>query len=149
MEKCTVPWSSPRGGTVYLDAEQAKLLEGIRARFEAWGFRRGDPIVAIGDMPGLVYFLGGYSPGMAWYPATHQDQIHLVRAFLRNLEPETKAKSLLIMNEASPLFAGRQDVQSTLGLGAPVLLGPYFLNGATQRLGVWRASLAQKDLNRL
>ena len=149
MEKCTIPWTRPSGGTVYLDAQQAKLLQGIRARVEAWGFRRGDPIIAIGDMPGVVYFLGGYSPGMAWYPATHQDQIHLVTAFLRNLEPEIKARSFLIMNEASPLFADRRDVQSTLGLGTPVFLGPYFLNGTSQRLGVWGAPLAHKDLNRL
>ena len=140
MAECTFPWVGPGGGTVYLDKDQAGILRDARSRLQAWGFQAGDPLVAIGDMPGLVYFLGGHSPGTAWYPATHMGHLPLVLALLQTLSPETRANSYLLMNEASPLFASRSEILDLVGKGDPAVFGPYALDGATQKLNLWRAA---------
>lgn len=140
MQECIFPWVGPGGRTVYLDVDQARILRDIRCRLESWGFQPGDPLVAVGDMPGLVYFLGGYSPGTAWYPASEKGHLPLVMAFLSTLPQDLRASSYLIMNEASPLFASQTVILDLVGRRDPSVLGPYTMDGATQKLAVWRAA---------
>jgi len=140
MQECIFPWVGPGGRTVYLDVDQTRILRDIRCRLESWGFQPGDPLVAVGDMPGLVYFLGGYSPGTAWYPASEKGHLPLVMAFLSTLPQDLRASSYLIMNEASPLFASQTVILDLVGRGNPSVLGPYTMDGATQKLAVWRAA---------
>ena len=64
----------------------------------------------------------------------------LVLALLQTLSPETRANSYLIMNEASPLFASRLKILDLVGEGDPAVFGPYALDGATQKLNLWRAA---------
>jgi len=50
-----------------LDTQTASFLGDIRSALEAAGFRPGNDIVALFNMPGLVYAVGGVSPGRPWY----------------------------------------------------------------------------------
>jgi len=51
------------GLDVRVDAPTRDFLEALSARMQAEGFRPGDPIFALDYMPGLVFYLGGVSPG--------------------------------------------------------------------------------------
>ena len=50
-----------------LDTSTADLVFRLDAAMREKGFQTGDPIIALTDMPGLVYLLGGKSPGVPWY----------------------------------------------------------------------------------
>ncbi|WBO84960.1 hypothetical protein [Hymenobacter yonginensis] len=49
-----------------LDAQTAAYMTELRKSMRQAGFRPGIPIVALYDMPGLVYALDGISPGNPW-----------------------------------------------------------------------------------
>ena len=144
MQKCTLPWASPDGGTVYLDAEQAGLLGDLRDRMEASGFKPGDPIVAIGDMPGVVYFLKGYSPGVNWYPATRPEHLKYVLAVLKTIPGEVRKKTFLIMNEKTPLLEQKDQILDWVGFGTPAIIGPYRLNYAPEKFLLWPPQRSQE-----
>jgi hypothetical protein len=57
-----------------VDAPSAAFIQGIGTAMRGAGFHAGGPILSLYDAPGLVYALGGISPGNAWYPGfEHQD----------------------------------------------------------------------------
>ena len=55
------------GVTLKLEARSKQFLEEVRHEFNQNGFKEGDPILGFFDCPGLVYFMGGRSPGHQWY----------------------------------------------------------------------------------
>lgn len=50
-----------------VDAATSSFLDDLHARMTAAGFEPGDPVIALDFMPGLVYALGGRSPGFPFY----------------------------------------------------------------------------------
>ena len=50
-----------------LDPETHRLITALRRLTSACGFKEGDDLFAFYNMPGLVYALGGRSPGLPWY----------------------------------------------------------------------------------
>lgn len=52
--------------TLKVDAATAKFLDESRKTLSECGFRVGEDLVALFDMPGLVFALGGRSPGHPW-----------------------------------------------------------------------------------
>lgn len=50
-----------------VDAATKSFLESVGAAMRAGGFERGDPVLALDFMPGLVFYLGGTSPGFTLY----------------------------------------------------------------------------------
>ena len=59
--------STPRLPGMKVDLATRVFLEELSARMDAAGFRRGDPVVALDFMPGLVHYLDGRSPGFPFY----------------------------------------------------------------------------------
>ena len=57
---------SHRPASVQLDAQTAAYVTELRQTMKQAGFRPGMPIIALYDMPGLVYALDGISPGNPW-----------------------------------------------------------------------------------
>lgn len=55
------------GLPVRVDYATARFLEGVASSLEEAGFRAGDPVIAFDYMPGLVFYLGGRSPGFPFY----------------------------------------------------------------------------------
>lgn len=58
-----------------VDAPSAAYINGIKTAMDSAGFQAGGPILALYDAPGLVYALGGISPGNPWYPGFQSQDI--------------------------------------------------------------------------
>jgi len=138
--ECRETWEIPGAGSVGLDPGQKRLLAELQRRLQSAGFKTGDPIVAIGDMPGLVYLLGGWSPGTCWYFASTSQQFSYVHAVLRSVPAEVRSRSFLIIRENSPLFDRRRALLSLVERsGNPdFVVGPLPLETSTTRLFVWK-----------
>lgn len=50
-----------------LDAEMSAFLTDVRRTAAASGFKPGDDVLGLFDMPGVIFALGGRSPGVPWY----------------------------------------------------------------------------------
>jgi hypothetical protein len=50
-----------------VDSATKKLLEDLHRQMTAAGFEPGDPVIALDFMPGLVYAVGGRSPGFPFF----------------------------------------------------------------------------------
>ena len=140
FEACRETWRIPGAGQVGLDPTQKKLLGRLQTQLRSAGFRPGDPIVAIGDMPGVVYLLGGWSPGTSWYFAKTPQQWPYVRAVLQVLPEEVRTRCFVVMRENSPLFRQRRRILQLTGGVRPAafVTEPLPLEGATTRLHGWR-----------
>jgi tetratricopeptide (TPR) repeat protein len=53
--------------SIKMSPAAANFIGLFRQMLEANGFKPGDDIIALFDMPGLVYAVGGRSPGHQWY----------------------------------------------------------------------------------
>jgi hypothetical protein len=51
-----------------LDPETKQFFNRIRLMAQEYGFKPGDDVLGFFDMPGVVFALGGRSPGTPWYP---------------------------------------------------------------------------------
>jgi len=66
--KQTVPVSDgPEQGRLKIDRQFNSDLVATRKILTRAGFREGDRLIVISDMPGLVYLLGARSVGVPWY----------------------------------------------------------------------------------
>lgn len=139
LSECRENWKIPGGGSVRVDPNQKKLLQQLQSRLGMAGFRPGDPIVAIGDMPGVVYLLGGWSPGTCWYFANTPQQEFYVRAVLGAVPKEIRGRSFLILRENSPLFERRRTLLKLTGGNRPAdfVTGPLSLEGSSTRIHGW------------
>ncbi len=52
---------------LHVDIATKTFLEELRDRLDAAGFEAGDPLIALDFMPGLVYAVGGRSPGFPFF----------------------------------------------------------------------------------
>lgn len=57
-----------------VDAPTRAFLEALQTTLAQGGFRPGDPVLALDFMPGLVYYLGGRSPGFPFFPFDRPQQ---------------------------------------------------------------------------
>ena len=146
---CHEAWKiTENGPLVYLDMDQAKSLQVMRESLVRLGFRSGDPIIAIGDLPGAVYLLGGWSPGTCWYFGDTMGQLPYCKAVVSLVSTDTLRKSFFLFRENSPLYTGRAEI---LRLGEqpnqPDEVTPLvILEKEETRLAIWRP-VARKPKN--
>jgi len=108
---CHEEWKiTENGPLVYLDKDQAKSLQVMRESLARLGFRSGDSIIAIGDLPGAVYLLGGWSPGTCWYFAGTLGQLPYCKAVVSLVSNETLQQSFFLFRENSPLYPERGEI---------------------------------------
>ena len=50
-----------------VDPQTKDFIQALSALIKQTNFQLDDPIIALYDMPGIVYLLGGVSPGAPWY----------------------------------------------------------------------------------
>ncbi len=63
----TERWEIPgQKDTVHIHKEMHGLLTEVSRALKEEGFQPGDPVLAFYDHPGIVYLLGGSSPGLPW-----------------------------------------------------------------------------------
>lgn len=53
--------------TFYMDAESAEMVKQTRAVLDQQGFRKGYPLLAVDDLPGLIYLTDGSPAGTYWF----------------------------------------------------------------------------------
>lgn len=140
LAECQEWWRIPGAGQVGLDSDQKKLLDQLQLELDARGFRPGEPILAIGDMAGVVYLLGGWSPGTSWYFAATPQQLGYVMAVLSSVPEQIRARSWLLVRENSPLNEQRLQILHLVGRqhSADFTLGPLRLDGEPTRIHGWR-----------
>jgi len=114
-------------------------LDQLQTELKARGFRPGDPILAIGDMPGVVYLLGAWSPGTSWYFAKTLEQGPYVQAVLSAIPEKLRRQSFVVIREDSPLFRRQRSIlQLTGGERPPTFITETLsLEGEKTRLHGW------------
>lgn len=68
----SIDFVQPHARGLKVDPPTAKFLQQLDQIVNQTGYNVGDPIIALHDMPGLVYLLGGVSPGAPWYFSTYE-----------------------------------------------------------------------------
>lgn len=140
VASCRSSWQRPDGRTLFLHEGQRELLAGLQDKLGRLGFRPGDPILAIGDLPGVVYLLGGWSPGTSWYFAYQLKSHRYVEAVLGAVPEPVRRGSFLLFRENSPLWKGRREPILALA-GRPESpveeIGPVHFEEMTTRIFIW------------
>jgi hypothetical protein len=115
----------PERGRLRLPARTVRCLEDIHHYLTKEGFTPGEPLIGVSDLPGLVYLLGGVSPGVGWYLGWNRDAVTAsAREATHGLPDETlrRAWVLLRIGENEPLQPA--DFWPTRpSLSAPVAVG--------------------------
>ena len=114
--------TGPEKGRLTTFSAQVQALEILDTDLCKEGFRPGDPILGFTDLPGLVYLLGGTSPGVCWYMGmANQDPLAGIRKNLGNISPETLRKAWLVIraNPDEPAVRLSEVWPSTLGVPLP------------------------------
>ena len=150
LASCIVPWKRPDGNTVYLHPNQRAMLESLQKSLSQLGFQPGDPLIAVGDLPGVVYLLGGWSPGTSWYFAYQLGSSRYVEAVLASVPPEIRTRSFLLFRENSPLYSERR--QAILGLleqqeSPAAEVGPLTFEEMNTRLMIWGPKKSRRPVN--
>ena len=91
----------PEKGRLWTFPLSVESLQKIHAEMERAGFREDDPVIGITDCPGLVYLLGGTSPGACWYISYYLPENPGVQMNLKNIPREALARSWVIVRETS------------------------------------------------
>ncbi len=86
------------GSTLSLDPASHEWVEKTRAQLTAAGFNPGDDIFAFFNLPGLVFALGGVSPGHPWYFSGDQKSLELDAMRVASVEPARRSKAFVITN---------------------------------------------------
>ncbi|MCX7890841.1 MAG: hypothetical protein N2544_00545 [Burkholderiales bacterium] len=82
--------------TIGLDPATSEFFRSMRAIAERAGFRPGDDVLAFVRMPGVVFALGGRSPGIPWYTSWYPgSRAH--NEFGLSLAPRERVKKALIV----------------------------------------------------
>ncbi len=80
-----------------LDPDDASFFRKLRSMAASCGFKPGDNVLMFFDGPGIVFALGGRSPGIPWYSAAYPGSRAVAERSLRAVGVEQVAKSLLIV----------------------------------------------------
>lgn len=90
----------PEAGRLRVNAQLNLDLEKLSGVLVSLGFQTGDGVVAISEVPGLVYLLGARSIGVPWYQGWQEDvRIRSARAILAVVDPADLAGAWLIFAE--------------------------------------------------
>lgn len=124
-------------GKFYVDARFRTFVAELYATLQRGGYQPGQSIVALNDMPGLVYLMNGWSPNAPWYFSfAFERNIHALA-----LNPANIKGSYLLLNKE--LSSQEQQELQAHGLNFPAgyqLLGqlanPYNVFNADQTT-VW------------
>lgn len=91
--------TGPEKGRLRTFPASVQFLEKIRGQMDRAGYREGDPILGLTDLPGLVYLLGGVSPGVCWYISHYLPENRGVETNLAQLRPEVLARCWVLERE--------------------------------------------------
>jgi predicted nucleic acid-binding protein len=121
-----------------LDVETSRFYRDIRRKARENGFREGGDLLAFFDMPGLVFAMGGKSPGCTWYFGNYleggNDALEYVMGFVSS-ERLKKAFVLQVSdNQKLP------DLEK-FGIKFPqeyALCGAFLFPGTNNKIYLWK-----------
>jgi hypothetical protein len=91
----------PDGGTLALDPVLHAFITGVRKAAQDSGFTPGDDVIGLYDMPGIVYALGGRSPGMPWWTMGYPGSRALMERGLSLADPGRVRRAFILQTAAS------------------------------------------------
>ena len=94
----TVIGAPAYASTLRLDSASHRFIEATRAQLTQHGFHPGDDIFAFFNLPGLVFAVGGVSPGHPWYFAGDQNSLDLNAMRVVAVSPARRARAFVITN---------------------------------------------------
>ncbi len=94
--------------TLRLDPGTHEFIISTRHALQEHGFKAGDDLIVLFDLPGLVFALGGVSPGHPWYFHGDQESLANDSMRLRSIEPERRKRAFIVCNgfpeDSAPLL---------------------------------------------
>ena len=115
-----------------LDLERSQLIEGLGELARENGFRPGGDILAFYNMPGLVFALGGRSPGIPWFPSDSRQRRPAAELVLASVPQERLRKAFLLQNTP---FTGSVPDLGKFGMRFP---DDYVLCGKVESTLLWK-----------
>jgi len=85
-----------------IDKQTSVVIESIREAAYDNGFNIGDDILAFHNLPGIVYALGGRSPGYQWYQSHTPTSKVAIEAIL-NLTPRERIQHAIILRTTNSI----------------------------------------------
>ncbi len=102
---------------ILIDQSSSKFIEDVWTQLKLGGFKSGDPVIALSDMPGVVFAVGASSPGAPWYfELPHSDAYNCHH--LRNVAGQTAGERPFILIDSAATPAVLQCLESA-GIGYP------------------------------
>jgi hypothetical protein len=90
-----------------LDPATHDLIESVRDQLGSHGFKPGDDIFAFFNLPGLVFAVGGVSPGYPWYFAGDENSLALDLTRIGQVPPPRRLRAFLVLNGETGDFMAR------------------------------------------
>jgi hypothetical protein len=121
-----------------LDPASHDFVEGVRSQMESHGFKKGDDIFAFFNLPGLVFALGGVSPGHSWYFAGDAYSLVVDYGHLRGVAPGRRRRAFVVQNGDLQTFLPYLESCGMAFPGDYVRCGPALRNPLTgEAVEVW------------
>lgn len=90
---------------VQVDAATKDFVEKLNTMIRKHSkLQAGDPILALYDMPGLVYLLGGRSPGSSWYAGAPEEQRRNCAKLSAGTHSDLNKAILLLSQDIAPVY---------------------------------------------
>jgi hypothetical protein len=115
-----------------LDLERSQLVEELGALARENGFQPGGDILAFYGIPGLVFALGGRSPGVPWFPIDSPHRRAAAEFVLASVPQERLRKAFVLHN--TPFTSTVPDL-AKFGMRFP---DDYVLCGKVQSTLLWK-----------
>ncbi len=105
---------------IQLDKDTIDFISKSAAILKRNGFKPGDQLLSLYDLPGLVYALQGVSPGIPWYISWPQDD-HMNAHYLltSNLSPAQKLYLIVVVPEGPSIGTEARNALETKGFSFP------------------------------
>lgn len=102
----------PKKESHLVEEQTGQFINRLKSILKTGGFRYGQPILAFYNMPGVVFAVGGRSPGHSWYfghgthPSTVIDSAEIDRMRLISVPPDVLKSCFILQEEGEDYFKG-------------------------------------------
>jgi hypothetical protein len=121
-----------------LDHKTSLFYKDMRLAAQENGFREGDDLLAFFDMPGLVFALGGKSPGFTWYFGNWYEGANDAIEYAMSLvSAERITRAFVLQSSGNQKLPDLEKFGITFPRGY-VLCGSFFFPGTNNEIFLWK-----------
>jgi hypothetical protein len=121
-----------------LDAATSKFYRDIRRAATENGFRKGDDLLAFFDMPGIVFAMGGKSPGYTWFHGnSYPGGSNAIEYAMGFVSSERLKRAFVLQSSDNQKLPDLEQ----FGIKFPqkyVLCGEFFFPGTNNKILLWK-----------